>query len=147
MKPGPYLIWGLLGAAAIVAAAISLSRSTSATSGVFADESQFQTSAILSGRNHNYAIDAFVAGNVNAFMGGAQLDFRGSTIEGDMAVVDMFVMMGGVEIRIPSGWIVVNDLNLLMGGIEDNTVVQETEGAKRLVLQGTLIMGGVSIKN
>ena len=148
MKPGPYLIWGLLGAAAIVVASVFLSQTTSATSGVLlADGSRIQTSAILSGRNQEIEFDSFVGGELNAVMGGMELDFRESSIEGDLAILDLFVMMGGIQMRIPSDWVVVNEMTVIMGGIEDRTNVTDREGAKRLVLRGTLLMGGLDIRN
>lgn len=147
MRPGRYLIWGLFGAAAIVAAAMFISQSTDGSSAVFADGSQIRATAVLSGRNQSYAFDSFTGGRLNALMGGMELDLRESTIVGDMAVIDMFVMMGGIELRVPEDWDVSNEVTMLMGGIEDKTVTTDRPTAKRLVLRGTVLMGGVTLRN
>lgn len=148
MKPGPYLIWGLLGAAAIVAFSVFLAQSSPATNEALADGNAFSTTAILSGRSHRNAFDAFVGGEASAFMGGVELDFRGSNMEQDEAALQVFAMMGGIDLRIPQDWVVVNDMNLIMGGIEDNTQgTPDSESAKRLVLRGTVFMGGLNIRN
>ena len=53
-------------------------------------------------------------------MGGAQLDLRQATIPpGEEAVLDIFVVMGGCEIFVPSSWTVVTPLVPVMGGIDD----------------------------
>lgn len=147
MKPGPYLIWGLLGAAAIVACASFLAQSAPETVRALEDGTGFKTTAILGGREHHNAIESFVGGEANAFLGGVQLDLRGSTMTEATAVVEVFVMMGGIELFIPSDWVIINEVDVVMGGIEDRTRRSSAEGAKRLVLQGTVLMGGLNIRN
>lgn len=147
MKPGPYLIWGLLGAAAIVALAVFLTQSEAARDEVLADGSAFRTSAILGGKTHRNTFDAFAGGDANAFMGGLELDFRGSSMAEAEAELEIFVMMGGIDLRIPQDWVIVNDLDVLMGGVEDHSHAPDTEIAGRLVLSGTVLMGGLQIRN
>lgn len=148
MKPGPYLIWGLLGAGAIVGLAAILMQSAPAmTERALADGNAFRTTAILGGRQHHGAFDSFVGGEANAFLGGVELDLRGSTMSEDAAAIEVFVMMGGINIRIPEDWEVVNDVNVVMGGIDDKTQRSNSESAKRLILHGTVLMGGLNIRN
>jgi hypothetical protein len=80
-------------------------------------------------------------------MGGVELDFRDSSMQGEQATIDLFVMMGGVDLRIPQNWVVVNDLDLLMGGVDDKTRPASAAKANRLLLRGTVVMGGVNIRN
>lgn len=147
MKPGRYLIWGLLGAAAIVVSAVYLGESTYATTEAVTDGSKFRTTAILGGREHNNAFEAFVGGEVTAFMGGVELDLSGSTMSGDEVTLDVFVVMGGINLRVPRDWIVVNNVGILMGGVEDKSRVPDPATAKRLVLRGSVFMGGLDIRN
>jgi hypothetical protein len=147
MKPGPYLIWGLLGAAAIVAFAVYLTQSEAARDEVLVDGSQFRTSAILGGKSHRNTFEAFSGGDANAFMGGLELDFRGSRMAAGEAKLELFVMMGGIDLRIPDNWVVVNELDVLMGGIEDYSHAPDADAAGRLVLTGTVLMGGLQIRN
>jgi hypothetical protein len=147
MKPGPYLIWGLLGAAAIVVIAVFISQSSPVTTEALADGTGFKTTAILSGRQHHDELDSIVGGEANAFMGGIQLDLRNATMSESSAVIEVFVMMGGIDLWIPADWVVVSDVDVVMGGIEDKTRRPNGESPKRLVLQGTVLMGGLNIRN
>ncbi len=89
----------------------------------------------------------FKGGRAMAFMGGCEIDLRRASMpEGGQAVVDVFVMWGGIEIKVPEDWEVVNHGNAFLGGIVNNT--RPLPGAsRRLVVTGTAIMGGVDIKN
>jgi hypothetical protein len=63
------------------------------------------------------------------------------------AVLDLFVWWGGVEIKVPDRWRVVNEATVLMGGIEDQTKNPPDDATDMLILRGLVIMGGVDIKN
>jgi predicted membrane protein len=97
----------------------------------------------------------FRGGEVTALMGGAQLDLRQATIPpGEEAVLDVFAVMGGCEIVVPSAWSVVTPIVPIMGGVDDKRLpplpgALESLGGKpapRLVLRGLLLMGGIEIK-
>jgi hypothetical protein len=137
----------LLGAAAIVVFSVYLMQATPNINEALEDGNAFSTTAILSGRKHRNAYETFVGGEANAVMGGVELDFRDSSMQGEQATIDLFVMMGGVDLRIPQNWVVVNDLDLLMGGVDDKTRPASAAKANRLLLRGTVVMGGVNIRN
>lgn len=147
MKPGPYLIWGVLGAAAIVAFAAFFMQGSPVTNEAIEDGNAFSTTAILGGRQNRNAFEAFVGGKANAVLGGVQLDLRGSNMGGNEARLDVFVMMGGVELWVPEDWIVVDQLNAVMGGVENKTRPPGSADANRLILSGTVLMGGLQIRN
>lgn len=147
MKPGPYLIWGLLGAAAIVVAAVYMGQATSAATETLTDGSRINTSAILGGRQHNESVEEIVGGEVTAIMGGLDLDLRTATMSSDEVTLDIFVMMGGIKLRVPDDWLVVNDVGALMGGVQDRTRVPDAATGKRLVLRGSVLMGGLQVQN
>ena len=79
-------------------------------------------------------------------MGGVNFDLREADIAGERAVIHVFAMMGGLEIRIPEEWTVEVGVTSLMGGVEDKTRGTAVS-TKRLVLKGTVIMGGIEIRN
>ncbi|HEY0143269.1 MAG TPA: DUF5668 domain-containing protein [Thermoanaerobaculia bacterium] len=88
----------------------------------------------------------FRGGDANAIMGGVELDLRGADIgAGKQAVLDTFALWGGIEIRVPQTWRVVNEVFPLMGGFEDVTVAPQSGPV--LIVRGTAIMGGVKVKN
>ena len=96
----------------------------------------------------------FRGGQMSAFMGGCHLDLRQATIPpGQEAVIDVFAIMGGLEVWVPSNWAVVSHIVPIMGSVEDKrlpvappqTPVTDTPG--QLLLRGQIIMGGLTIKN
>jgi hypothetical protein len=89
----------------------------------------------------------FKGGRAMAVMGGCEIDLRRATMPEDgQAVVDVFVMWGGIEIKVPEDWEVVNHGNAFLGGVVNNA--RPLPGARRrLIVTGTAIMGGVEIKN
>lgn len=109
-------------------------------------ESGINMVSILSGtRTVNSASD-FKGGHALAFMGGCEVDLRRASISQDEVVIDIFAFWGGVSLLVPEEWQVVNRVNVFLGGIEDKA--HPAPGAKpRLVLTGTVLMGGAEVKN
>jgi len=92
-------------------------------------------------------IRPFRGGRAMAVMGGCQIDLRQASLaEGQEATVDVFVMWGGIEIRVPEEWQVVNHGAAFLGGI-DNKARPLPGPTRRLIVTGTAIMGGVEVKN
>lgn len=89
----------------------------------------------------------FRGGHLSAIMGGCNVDLRGATPVNGEAVIDVFALMGGIELKVPNTWDVVNDVFPFMGGIEDKTTRPSSPSAPRLVLRGFVMMGGVTIQN
>lgn len=101
--------------------------------------------AILAGFKRKNNSQDFKGGELTAIMGGLEIDLRDASIKGE-AIIDIFAMMGGVEIRVPEDWLIIIEGFPFMGGFEDKTRAPK-ESTKRLVIKGTAIMGGVEIKN
>ena len=111
--------------------------------------------SVLSGIKRSSS-GSFRGGDITAFMGGGQLDLRLATIApGEEAIVDVFVVMGGYEVFVPSNWVVSTPVVPVMGGVDDRRLSplpgagQGVSGTAtpRLVLRGFLMMGGITLKN
>ncbi len=103
--------------------------------------------AVLGGsKTESYASD-FHGGQALAVLGGCELDLRHASIpEGGEAVLDTFAFWGGVAVRVPEEWEVVNRGSAFLGGFEIKS--RPLPGAtRRLIVTGTAIMGGVEVKN
>lgn len=111
--------------------------------------------SVLGGSKRASNDKPFRGGEITAILGGTHLDLRQATIEpGGEAVINVFSMMGGHEVWVPSSWTVVLDVMPILGNVEDKrlpaldpTPRPPNEAAPRLVLRGIVVMGGVTIKN
>ncbi len=83
---------------------------------------------------------------MNVSMGSCVLDLRQASIAADRATIDMHVVMGGVEIRVPETWRVVMRSNAFLGGVEDSTHKPAGE-AKELIITGDAVFAGIEVKN
>ena len=108
---------------------------------------RLNTFAIWSQIDRKPASQEFRGGDVSAVMGGARIDLRRAKPAPEGAVLDLFVWWGGVEITVPEHWKVVNETNVLMGGIEDKTKAGPPDGHDVLILRGLVVMGGIELKN
>jgi predicted membrane protein len=107
----------------------------------------FSGLAIMGGVSRRSNSQQFQGADLTAVMGGCEIDLRqASIVPGTEAVIDVFALWGGVELKVPEDWTVVTRVTPLMGGVEDKTHVPQV-GDKRLVINGVVIMGGVVVKN
>ena len=83
-------------------------------------------------------------GDLTAIMGGGKIDLRDARIQEKEAVLDVFTLMGGLEIQVPEGWVVEPRFTPILGGYQDRTS-RATQGTQRLVINGTAIMGGITV--
>ncbi len=88
----------------------------------------------------------FRGGNLSAVMGGVDVDLRSAGIIG-RAEMSVFVLWGGVDIKVPPGWRVVLTGLPVLGGWTDKTTAPHDPDAPELVVHVTAIMGGVEVKN
>jgi predicted membrane protein len=111
------------------------------------DSSDFiHATAILGAFNRRCLSQQFRGGDVTTIMGGGKVDLRDAQIGENDARVDVFTLMGAIEIQVPPGWTVEPRLTPILGGFEDKTN-REQHGAKRLIIDGTAVMGSVIISN
>jgi Domain of unknown function (DUF5668) len=83
---------------------------------------------------------------VSAIMGGCDVDLRDAVPTTEPMAIQVFAMWGGIDIRIPPGWIVEIEAWPILGGVVDNTQVPALP-SHRVILRGMAFMGGVEIKN
>ncbi len=98
----------------------------------------------------------FKGGSITAFLGGTKIDLRKAKIE-TRATIDIVALWGGVELIVPRDWQIRVSARQFLGGVgdrTDNPVESEKSNSddflqSRPVLEisGTLMMGGVEIKN
>ena len=103
--------------------------------------------AFMSGVTRKITATEFRGGELSAVMGGVELDLRNARLgPTGVAMVEVFVWWGGIDIQVPEGWTVANEGLAIMGAVEDSTKVPG-DGKQVLVIRGLVVMGGVEIKN
>jgi hypothetical protein len=109
--------------------------------------SSFRDAAVLGSIERRSVSQTFRAGDASAFMGSVAIDLRESRMASNEAIVDVSVVMGSIELRIPRGWTVESRVSALMGSFEDLTDVPVEMPANRLVIRGSALMGSVEVRN
>jgi predicted membrane protein len=108
--------------------------------------------AIFSGVERRVTAKDFRFARISAVFGGAELDFHDADIDGDTAELEINAIFGGVELRVPDNWHVEARNQTAFGGYSDKTrnamrTADATVGAKTLIISGTVMFGGVEVKN
>jgi hypothetical protein len=144
-------LWPLLLVAGGAALVLRAARRTGVASGVPADpragEPVLSAMALLGGVERTVSSADFRGGELTAVMGGCDVDLRQARIGTDPAVIDVFTLMGGVDIKVPVTWNVEVRGFPLLGGMDDKTAHPNDPQAPRLIVKGTAIMGGVEVTN
>jgi Domain of unknown function (DUF5668)/Cell wall-active antibiotics response 4TMS YvqF len=102
--------------------------------------------AVLGGGSRGNNSRSFQGGELTAILGGWDVDLRQAAIDGE-AVIDVFALCGGIEIRVPDDWTIVGRVTPVLGGFEDKTRAPQGLGTHRLIIRGVAIMGGIEVKN
>ncbi len=123
--------------------------------GALFDAEHINLMAILGGGDYNYTSRSLKGGRIFALMGGCKLNLTEAEILEDSMVIDVFAMMGGVEIRVPAEWQITMHGIPILGGMDNKTSFKSVDDkaaaqpapGKRLIIKGIAIMGGVEVKN
>lgn len=78
-----------------------------------------------------------------AVFGGVDLDLREATFAAPVVEVNVFCMFGGVELKVPDGVTVRNQVMGIFGGSEASHLGPPEVGAPTIVLKGVCLFGGV----
>jgi predicted membrane protein len=151
-------IWELFWPAVLILIGMKLVTQTTrrradAAAGVSASGSQI---AILAESNRSSQNAPFRGTEMTAILGGCRLDLRQATIPpGEHAVIDVFALMGSVEIWVPGTWSVNTDVIPILGGVEDKRLLPSkgpetgavAEPPPTLILRGQIVLAGLTLKN
>ena len=108
---------------------------------------RLSTFALLGGAEHRSGASDFRGGDVTAILGACKVDFLDAKAASGEVVLDVFALWGGIEIVVPREWTVVVQVTPILGAVEDKIRSVSEPSGPRLVVRGTVIMGGVEIKN
>ena len=113
------------------------------------DEDSVNAVAVMGGLEDSVTSKAFKGGFLRAVMGGAELDLSEAIIEEKPATIEVTVIMGGAEIKVPPEWKVKVDVSQKMAGVEDERGQGDLaeEETPDLVITGKVVMGGLEINS
>jgi len=112
-------------------------------------------SFVLGGGDFKFNTKDLKGGRITAIMGGGMIDLREADIQEDEVVIDMFCLMGGIEIKVPTTWEVNMQATPLLGGMDNKTSYHAAndkdarpgKSPRKLTIKGIALMGGIEIKN
>jgi predicted membrane protein len=91
----------------------------------------------------------FQGGSIKAVFGGVDIDLSQADIQGEV-MIRLDVAFGGVKLIVPPHWTIKNEIDGLFHGVEDKRNFNATtlvDANKVLLLQGSVVFGGLDIKN
>lgn len=113
-------------------------------------EDMVSGTAIFCGLKRRVATQSFRGGELTAIFGGFDVDLRKAAIQDNPARIDVFVLFGGGELRVPEDWRVDVQATAMFGGIEDKTHNHgelPREDQPRLVITGMALFGGLEVSH
>jgi hypothetical protein len=90
----------------------------------------------------------FKGGEINCFMGGAEIDLTQADIQGPV-IIEANLVFGGAKLIIPPHWDVKMEVTSVFAGMEDKRplVATKIDPAKVLIIKGTSVFAGMEIKS
>jgi predicted membrane protein len=92
----------------------------------------------------------FHGGEATSIFGAVRFDLRNASMTVDEARMDVNVVFGEVEVRVPETWNVVNRAGVVFAGVNDKTIHPKPDPnvkTPRLVITGAVIFGGITLRN
>ena len=110
-------------------------------------EDYLDSVSVLGGIKKVIVSKNFRGGEATSFLGGTELDFTQADINGTV-VLELTQVMGGTKLIVPANWSVRNEVNAVLGGVDDKRQVHvAADPNKLLILKGTSVLGGLEIRN
>jgi Domain of unknown function (DUF1707) len=81
-----------------------------------------------------------------ALFGGMDLDLRDAIFEAPVVEISGFWCFGGLDIKVPEGIEVQDQIAGIFGGSEVRDIGEPAPGAPKVVIKGVALFGGVSVK-
>jgi predicted membrane protein len=115
---------------------------------MYLSEDVVDVTAILGGIKKNVLSKNFKGGEVMSVFGGTELNLTQADMQ-QPAVLETTQIFGGTSLIIPPHWEVKSEMVAILGGIDDKRplVPGGYDPTKVLILKGTTLFGGLSIKS
>lgn len=104
---------------------------------VASENNKEEVTAILSGASNKNVSKDYTGAKVTTVMGGVEMDLSHAQIKHE-ATLNVFVLMGGLDLRVPENVIVKNRSSVILGGFEDKTRPVESNRHQSFILTALL---------
>jgi len=147
------IIAGLLVFMGVLRSAVRRSRKQRSSPGdgiTVTSASRVDGDVVLGSREERIDSREFEGGEIRCVMGGFNLDLRDAGIKDGEATIKVKAVMGGIELSVPDDWNIVIKGSPMLGAYENKTRQRRDAAepdAPRLVIEGSVVMGGVEIRN
>jgi predicted membrane protein len=115
----------------------------------FSQDDYIDTTSIFGGTKKVILSKNFRGGDMVNIFGGSEIDLTQADVNGT-AVLEVTAIFGGATLIVPANWVVKSEAVTIFGGINDrrrNIVVGEENKSKNLIINGTVLFGGLEIKS
>ena len=125
-----------------------IGRRGSASAGETVTGSDSSGSYVFSGGHERVTSQEYRGGSVSAICGGLELDLREARLGDQQVTLEVKVVCGGIEIKVPKDWMVHLQPSVMLGGAELQRRQPKIEDASgELIITGSIICGGIEVKN
>lgn len=113
------------------------------------DSSFIEEVNIFGGNKHKVNAQVFKGGKLVNVFGGSHIDLTQTKLDEGKNTLEMVCVFGGVELIVPSDWVIHIEVASVLGGFADKRVINSTvaEPGKELYIKGVVVFGGGEIKN
>ncbi len=104
--------------------------------------------AMFSGNSQRSTAQSFEGGDLTAVFGGVELDITDVQVAEPPAIIHVFAMFGGMEIKASPDTLIQTHITPIFGGFEDKRRQRKAlpgESAE-IIIRGTALFGGIEIK-
>lgn len=100
---------------------------------------------MLSGLETSNQSQEFKGGRASTILGGIDLDLRGAKLYEDEIYIEVNAILGGIDIYVPDDWRVEISGTPILGGLSNNTKLNNNPDAPVLRIRYLAILGGIEI--
>ncbi|TDW96494.1 LiaF transmembrane domain-containing protein [Dinghuibacter silviterrae] len=110
------------------------------------DGEMIEVNAVFGSSKRTVLSKNFAGGEINAVLGGAEVDFSKADFTGRI-VLEVNSVFGGTRIILPPTWTVISEMDTVFGSLDDHRPTQllHPDPEKVLVLQGASVFGGTEL--
>jgi predicted membrane protein len=109
---------------------------------------ELRISQVFSGTSRRVESASFKGGTAEVVFGSAEIDMTGAKLDGGQATISLSVVLGSIELRVPSDWQVIVHGTPVLGSVEHKAkAVSDTEKKATLYLKTSVVLGSITIKS